>query len=141
MWYTLYMNCSLCDQPTAVDGFAAGRRHCKKCASKRVLVIYRKNVKQWNQTVQKRRHETRDWVNQLKLDAGCSLCGFHDHSKPLHFHHRNTAEKWENVSTLVTRGYGRTKIQTEMDKCDVLCQNCHLSVHGGVGGLDKKCQV
>ena len=57
----------------------------------------------------------------------CQKCGY---DKPIpgvyHFHHRDAKSKsfWVNGSTL---GYERQR--QEVDKCDLLCANCHAEEH------------
>ena len=46
----------------------------------------------------------------------------------LDFHHRNTKEKDIDVSTLIRKG-NKNKILKEVEKCDVLCSNCHRDLH------------
>ncbi len=46
----------------------------------------------------------------------------------LHFHHRNPAEKEFSLSV---RGMTRSwdKYKAELDKCELLCANCHAETH------------
>lgn len=46
----------------------------------------------------------------------------------LSFHHKN-GDKDANISDMVNRGYGIRRIQTEIEKCEVLCLNCHARLH------------
>lgn len=70
----------------------------------------------------KEKHKT---INiSIKKSLKCSNCGFDDF-RALQFHHRNPKEKKFNVSTAIGKGYGYDKIMTEIEKCDVLCANCH----------------
>lgn len=70
----------------------------------------------------------KDKLLDLKQEKECSICGFKDATCSLDFHHRDPNEK----SFRVSRGYrdDRFKIDLEtiileMDKCDVICRNCH----------------
>ena len=38
-------------------------------------------------------------------------------------------DKTGNISDMVNRGYGIPRIQKEIDKCIVLCLNCHAKLH------------
>jgi hypothetical protein len=64
-------------------------------------------------------------VAEYKADKGCDLCNEDDPSA-LVFHHLNPDEKFINISTLYRRKW--EIIQREIDKCQVLCQNCHQRV-------------
>lgn len=54
----------------------------------------------------------------------CVKCGEQD-IIVLEFDHRNSAEKDRSVSKMATVGVSVEKLKAEMDKCDVLCANCH----------------
>ena len=56
----------------------------------------------------------------------CIMCGYHKCSTSLVFHHRNPEEKELNISNKVTKW---EKLKPELDKCDLLCLNCHGEVH------------
>ena len=77
------------------------------------------NVKERKQAV---REVAREYVYQYLSTHPCISCG---ESNPvvLEFHHRSGKDK--AVSELVAGGYSIATIQAEIDKCDVLCANCH----------------
>lgn len=43
----------------------------------------------------------------------------------LEFHHRNPDDKHDGVSVLAATGKSLKMVQTEVEKCDVMCANCH----------------
>jgi len=58
----------------------------------------------------------------------CRLCGYNKCSEALEFHHIDSAVKDFGISNKgYTRGWKRVK--TELDKCVMLCANCHREVH------------
>lgn len=69
----------------------------------------------------------RKYVEIHKLDHPC-FCG---ETEPccLSYHHREGDKKEGNISDMVNRGYSITKIQTEIDKCNIMCLNCHARLH------------
>lgn len=75
---------------------------------------------------EKRKSELRDWFCDLKDSLSCEICG-EDRSVCLDFHH--TGQKDKNVSEMVRDGYGRQRIKDEIEKCEVLCANCHRVEH------------
>lgn len=71
-------------------------------------------------------HETQVRLAVLKEDRGCRLCGERDY-RCLSFHHRDPREKFRNVSQMLS--YSWKRVQEEIDKCDVVCENCHRKCH------------
>ena len=70
----------------------------------------------------------RTWLDNIKANLGCSRC---PESTPicLDFHHLDTDAKTENVGTLVNRLRPKEVILAEIEKCEVLCANCHRKRH------------
>ena len=68
----------------------------------------------------------RKYVEAHKIENPCP-CG---ETEPccLSYHHEN-GDKTGNISDMVNRGYGINRIQKEIDKCIVLCLNCHAKLH------------
>ena len=76
-----------------------------------------------------RRRRIRRWVYEYKLEsAGCIGCGESDPAC-LDFHHRDPDKKRMAVSKLVTFGHRIETIRTEIEKCELLCANCHAHEH------------
>ena len=72
--------------------------------------------------------EQRQWFQNIKESLSCSKCG-ETHSSILCFHHRDMSQKVMNLSVMVHQGYGKERILGEIEKCDVLCHNCHRKEH------------
>lgn len=64
----------------------------------------------------------------------CVICGYSRDIKALDFHHINESNKEFGLSD---RGMTRSweKIKVEVDKCVLLCANCHREVHSGYVSL------
>lgn len=60
---------------------------------------------------------------ELLCDSACAHCG-NDDPEVLEFDHREQSDKDFNISEML-RSYSWSRIQTEIDKCDILCANCH----------------
>lgn len=79
------------------------------------------------------------WRKRLKIKAieykggHCCLCGYHNCNRALSFHHLDPSQKDFNISR-VSRTW--ESIQPELDKCVLLCMNCHGEVHAGTAILD-----
>lgn len=70
----------------------------------------------------------RAWLYSLKKDMVCQTCG-ETHVACLSFHHRDPTTKFKSIPQMCSEGYSRERIAEEMEKCDVLCANCHLKLH------------
>lgn len=66
----------------------------------------------------------------------CFRCGYNKCIKALDFHHRNASEKTFNISGNHTRSWDR--IKAELDKCDLLCANCHRETEDEISQLRKR---
>lgn len=76
-----------------------------------------------------RRQRLRHWLAELKVaSGGCLNC---DETEPLclDFHHRDENQKTMAVNKMVLYGFSKSKIRAEIEKCDVLCSNCHWRKH------------
>ncbi|MFB6176610.1 MAG: homing endonuclease associated repeat-containing protein [Halobaculum sp.] len=83
----------------------------------------------WNgQRDYERKQRLRAWVYDQKRAAGCADCTETD-PRCLDFHHRTDTEKDASVARLINDCHGRERIATEIEKCTVLCANCHRKRH------------
>jgi hypothetical protein len=78
--------------------------------------------------VKRRKREIKVWLNQYKATLKCSRCP-ENHPACLEFHHKRPSEKDINLSWAVSWGWSVERIQREIDKCVVLCANCHRKQH------------
>jgi 5-methylcytosine-specific restriction endonuclease McrA len=62
------------------------------------------------------------------LGGCCLLCGYNKCLRALHFHHINPHEKDFDISSKSTW----YDIRDEIEKCVLLCANCHAEVHDGM---------
>ena len=110
--------CSKCKQELTVDKFyercdRPGKYQslCKKC-------LYQ--------------YQSERWINKKikavkKYGGQCIKCGYNKNYAALQFHHRNPEEKefsWKKARMLT-----QSKIDIELEKCDLLCANCHAELH------------
>lgn len=68
-----------------------------------------------------------DWINQQKEEKGCMRCGIKD-PRVLDFHHVNGKDKLFGIGGF-RRAVGFEQIKKEIEKCEVVCANCHRIVH------------
>lgn len=76
----------------------------------------------------KRQLEIRNRFLRYKSTLFCMDCGI-SHPAVLQFHHRNKAEKSFNIADVVRRANSFRQITNEIEKCDVVCVNCHMKRH------------
>jgi hypothetical protein len=73
------------------------------------------------------REGVRAWLYERKATAGCSRCD-EDDPRCLVFHHASD-EKRATIAQMVSNGRSEDAIETELDRCVVLCSNCHRIEH------------
>lgn len=80
--------------------------------------LYDYQVKRWKQRK----------TDAIKYKGGkCQRCGFDRHYSALVFHHTNSVEKEANWNKIRLWSWGR--VLKELDKCELLCANCHAIEH------------
>lgn len=103
------------------------RRGCIDCEK-----VYWKenNKKNWQRgkiRLQKLREEMVEY-----LGGKCSICKMSFHTCVYDFHHKDPKTKKYNVSSMVGNySSNRELIFKELDKCLLLCSNCHRNFHWG----------
>lgn len=74
----------------------------------------------------KRKLEALEYKGGMK----CSRCGFDEPIPDCYaFHHRDPSQKDLNWNKMKVNNWRFERIKLELDKCDVLCHNCHSTVH------------
>lgn len=76
------------------------------------------------------RQKRRSMVNAIKEERGCMDCGTH-HPAVLDFHHKEglNGNIKNRVSRMVSENASWQRILEQIEKCDVLCANCHRIRH------------
>lgn len=59
----------------------------------------------------------------------CILCGYSNCIDALEFHHINPEEKEFNLGGRQLKRNNWEKVKRELDKCTLLCANCHRELH------------
>lgn len=60
----------------------------------------------------------------------CKYCNYDKCLAALHFHHRDPDKKDFGIGTGFNRAWA--KVTDELDKCDLVCANCHAEIHAGL---------
>lgn len=85
------------------------------------------------QAVSKRRKKLKEMA--IEYGGGkCQICGYSKCSRALNFHHKDPDQKDFGLSA---RGLTRSweKIKAELEKCILVCSNCHMELHEGKAQL------
>lgn len=101
---------------------------------------YMKNREEQVRAGMKRRDEykqvLREYVWNYLSTHPCIGCGETDPAA-LEFHHVH-GEKTKEVSNILKNGAALTTLITEIEKCDVLCANCHRKLAAKEQGWYRK---
>ena len=98
-------------------------RPCKRVYDRKYHSDRSTDKKIHKQELQKIRiRETTLWVRGIKTCSGCFDCGINDW-RVLDFDHLPKFKKEFTISNSFWRS--REKIKKEIDKCEVVCANCH----------------
>ena len=95
--------------------------------------IYKGSNKKTNE--EKLKHKSKQvikWKKDKRLElieykgGKCEICNYNKCYKALEFHHINPKEKDFNIST---NSFAFERMKKEVDKCMLLCCNCHREIH------------
>lgn len=90
--------------------------------------------KEWENLSRQKRynHKRLAKVAKRKVSKGCKKCGYDDHPAALSFHHKKPENKENTISNMVWDQYPIETINSEIDKCDVYCRNCHQAMESDI---------
>jgi len=102
------------DRPEYMMNRGGGRKAynlCKACHNRNTIERARENKKLY-----------------VEYKGGkCSKCGYNKCMAALDFHHRDPACKDPSFKSIKFWEFDRAK--QELDKCDLVCRNCHSEIH------------
>ena len=109
--------CRKCEE-TNPEKFSPGRfTECRKCRVSLQVDRYKKYKKEL-----------------VEYKGGkCEVCGYNKCYAALDFHHRNPDEKDPNWRRM--RSWTPSRVKKEVDKCQLVCRNCHSEIHYGEDDL------
>jgi len=128
-----------------IEGQALGgeTRKCPKCQmekpesefydrrNKKGKSVYCKPCS--NLQVTERQQEFKKKCVEYKKGS-CSCCGYKNYVGALEFHHSDPTKKDFSLSQVKLLSFN-DKIREELDKCILLCANCHRELHAKLKGL------
>lgn len=89
---------------------------------------YSRNAEHAKSKVAQRKKGLDAWFVEYKSKLSCSKCE-ENHPACLEFHHLDLSVKEVEISKAVKLGWSIERIEREIEKCLVLCSNCHRKVH------------
>jgi hypothetical protein len=106
--------CRTCGVEGEKNFYKTAKYQCKSCWNKRT---YQDGVEK---------------INKLKLEYGgkCKKCGYNKYLGALEFHHIDPNIKEFHLGQ--KRGLREDTLRKELDKCELLCSNCHKEVHAEI---------
>lgn len=128
-------HCPGCNQNLTLINFAFKNKakgtyqtYCNVCRKTIAKHSYERHKKNVVAAVQQRKKNVREKFREYKTSLKCIKCG-EGESACLDFHHLDAKLKDFAVSQMYDQSW--SMIKAEIDKCVVLCANCHRKVHVG----------
>ena len=84
---------------------------------------YRKNIERYREQSRAAKAQKQEEINRIK-SVPCMDCGIQYPPFVMDFDHRDPTMKTNGVSRL-QRSAGWSKVLEEINKCDIVCANCH----------------
>ena len=78
----------------------------------------------------------KDLTISIKKENGCYICK-ENAECCLSFHHIDPETKEFDISSGIRQRISKKRILIEIEKCIVLCENCHRKLHAGLVTLEK----
>jgi len=126
--------CCHCKNVKPSEDFHKNKHHkdglssiCKDCQHIYVNNHYKNNKQYYIDKANKTTNNTRKWFKKYKNGLSCSNCKI-NHPAVLDFHHIADDKEYV-VSQMIAHGKSKIKILEEIQKCIVLCANCHRILH------------
>lgn len=90
---------------------------------------YTENKEKFRKHNKTNKRRNAEYIQEAKRDGKCVRCGWNDHPCALDFHHIDPANKITEIANMIRGGSSIQKIQEEMNKCVLVCANCHRILH------------
>lgn len=102
--------------------FYKGQNQCKTCWKAKVKQCQNLNQVRYNEYKYKGRRKKKEQVDKLK-EVPCTDCGGEFPVCAMHFDHLPGCTKEFGIAASLTMS--DEKLYNEIDKCEVVCANCH----------------
>lgn len=112
--------CRECRRELPLEAFYANRNMrdghlnwCKPCM-----------IERHGEKKRQRAKALREYVQAIKLERGCADCGYRSYPAALDFDHLPGHIKTGRLASMSCSN-AKAVIHAEIDKCEVVCANCH----------------
>ena len=113
-------------------------KRCPKCEQVKDIDLFYIQDKSTNKVSSYCKDCTKQCAKQRKVSTRaeiltyygnqCVKCGYNKCSAALEFHHKDANQKDPNYDKFRQLSFN-DKLKSELDKCDLLCANCHREAH------------
>lgn len=111
--------CSNCEKDFELPFGEVNRKYCFQCIPKGL-----------SKKEQSSRIRGFTKLKLIKLKGGCcQSCGYNKYSAALDFHHLDPSVKEFDLANKISSIELNDDVLAELDKCILLCANCHRAVH------------
>lgn len=97
---------------------------CKECHRQYTRTHYENNKRYYKSKARDHQRKTTDLVRQLKDGKACTDCKVSYPYYVMDFDHIR-GRKVNDVARMVNTGASKEAILLELEKCDLVCANCH----------------
>lgn len=101
--------------------------NCRACQKLYRKEHYEKNKEKYIIKAKNYKNTFIEWFLEIKKQLKCAKCG-ENRYWVLDFHHKDPKEKEGSISKMM-RECNKEKILNEINKCTILCSNCHRDLH------------
>ncbi len=125
--------CSACQEEKPESEFSPSPKKkrgysnkCKSCVNIYSKEHYNKNRTKYREQQESRRKQNIHRIDEIRKSNPCTVCG-QDKYYMLCFHHRDKTEKEFSIG--MSTNFSWKRLEAEIDKCDIMCSNCHIEYH------------
>lgn len=138
--------CRACDRELTLENFSRNPTRkdglngwCRECSNEYLHKHYKSKKQYYLDHAKLSKSKINDYVKDYKVAKGCHFC-HENYYRCLEFHHLDGYEKIDNIGRM-RNNHNINMIKEEMQKCIVVCANCHRKLHDGILTLGKTNEV
>ena len=122
------MKCIICDSKLQGNQ----RKYCSNACKQKGHYI---NSNGYDTQMKRGYRRKLDAINSL--GGGCKMCGYNKNISALEFHHKDEITKTLALDIRAFSNNNLVKLQQEIEKCVLLCANCHRKHHNPETTIEK----